>query len=233
MLFMLMICLVVSVDGDCTDGFMDYELLKQKASQIPNQEGSAGNLSLARLGNNREYVMPSLNFTCSGVITGFLLGVDIRIDGNRAQFPIIRLLSTVTGSSSYTLVSGSEREIILNADNFSTSGLYNYTLPVPLQFNDGQILGAQQLANSVSRVKIYYHSFEQDLIWVDRSNDNSSQFSEASGPRINGRPLVLPLTGKQILSVYVYTDRCIKINYDSIMSAWCFTQYIVTFFPCR
>ena len=204
MLLVLLICLgLVSVNGDCIDGFMDYELLKQKASQIPDQEGSAGNLSLARLGNNREYVMPSLNFTCSGVITGFLLGVDIRIDRNRAQFPKIRLL-TVTGSSSYTLVSGSEREIILNADDFSTSGLYNYTLPVPLEFNGSQILGAQQLANSVSRVKIYYQSFEQDLIRVDRSNDNSSQFSEASDSPIKARPLVLPLTGKQILLLYVY-----------------------------
>ncbi len=61
MLFVLLICLgLVSVNGDCTKGFMDYELLKQKASQIPDQEGSAGSLALARLGNNREYVMPGL-----------------------------------------------------------------------------------------------------------------------------------------------------------------------------
>ena len=206
MLLVLLICLV-SVNGDCTDGFMDYELLKQKASQIPNQGGSPGS-ALSRLGNNREYVMPSLNFTCSGVITGFLLGVDIRIDGNRAQFPKIRLL-TVTGNS-YSLVPGSERDIKLNAEDFSTSGLYNYTLPVPLQFNNSQILGAQQLAGSVSRVRLYRQPFNgQNIYRVTMGNNNLYQTTNG-GHFTNSRLLFHPITGQEqtanLLTHYILHD---------------------------
>ena len=207
MLLVLLICLgLVYVNGDCTDGFMDYELLKQKASQIPDQEGSAGNLSLARLGNNREYVMPSLKFTCSGVITGFLLGVDVRIHGDRTLYPKIRLL-TVTGSSSYSLVPGSERDIILNADDFSTSGLYNYTLPVPLEFNDGQILGAQQLVGRRSRVRLYRQPFDGQIIY--RVNfDNDVYQRENSGHFMDSRLLLHPITGQEQIANLCITILC-------------------------
>ncbi len=193
-MFVLLICLgLVSVNGDCTSGFMDYELLKQKASQIPDQEGSAGSLALARLRSNREYVMPSLNFTCSGIITGFLLGVDIRIDGDKTLYPKIRLL-TVTGSS-YSLVPGSEREIILNADDFSTSGLFNYTLSEPLQFSNGQILGAQQFAGAKSRVRLYRQPFDGQTI--DRVTfGNNNLYQKAGGGHFtNSRLLLHPITG--------------------------------------
>ena len=203
MLLVLLICLgLVSVNGDCTDGLMDYELLKQKASQIPNQGGSAGSaLSRLTMNTDREYVMPSLKFTCSGVITGFLLGVDVRINGDRTLYPKIRLL-TVTGST-YSLVSGSEREIILNADDFSTSGLYNYTLPVPIEFNDSQILGAQQFAGPKSRVRLYHQPFDGQIIYRVKFSNNLYQRAD-SGHFTNSRLLLHPITGQeQIANLYI------------------------------
>ena len=62
--------------------------------------------------------MPDLKFTCSGVITGFLLGVDIRTDGNRTLYPRIQLFTTESNSNNYSLVVGSERDIELNAARF-------------------------------------------------------------------------------------------------------------------
>ena len=186
----VLLVLFVSVKGDdCTKGFMDYELLKQKASQISDSGGDAGSLSNRGLVTffSSDYTMPSLQFTCSGVITGFLLGVDIRIDGNRAQYPKIRLL-TVTGNS-YTLVSGSEREININADDFSTSGLYNYTLSETLQFNENQILGANTPSFVNDRVRLYVQSYTGQKI------DSSIPFSD----RDNSRLLLYPLTGTVLI----------------------------------
>ena len=185
-----LLTLVVSVHSECTKGFMDYELLKQKASQIPDSGGDAGSLSNNGLGDpvfSSDYAMPSLQFTCSGVITGFLLGVDIRIDGPNALYPRIRLL-TVSGNS-YTLVSGSEREININADDFSTSGLYNYTLSVPLQFSSGQILGAYHPASTASRVTLYYQTLTGQNIY--RTGVHDLEGSDA----LDSRLLVYPLTG--------------------------------------
>ncbi len=177
----VLLVLFVSVKcDDCTKGFMDYELLKQKASQIPDSEGDAGSLSNTGLGfsQSRYYAMPSLRFTCSGVITGFLLGVDIRTDGNYAQYPTISLR---TNPWPYTIVPESERVININADDFSTSGLYNYTLSVPLQFNEGQILGAYHPASTAT---LYYQTLTgQNIIY--------NLFWTIS----NSRLLAYPLTG--------------------------------------
>ncbi len=197
----LLVLLFVSVKGDdCTKGFMDYELLKQKASQIPDSEGDAGSLSNTGLGSGY-YAMPSLQFTCSGVITGFLLGADIRIDGNRAQYPTI-----ILRTSSYTLVSGSERVININADDFSTSGLYNYTLSVPLQFSNGQILGAYHPASTASRVTLYYQTLTGQNIFKYKW----FQFYRVSnsGSRLLVYPLIIPGIVFQNHDQYM----CIAIN---------------------
>ena len=45
---------------------------------------------------------------------------------------------------SLDLVPGSNRTIILGPDDFSTSGLYNYTLSSPIQFTSGDIIGVYQ-----------------------------------------------------------------------------------------
>ncbi len=195
MLFVLLMCLCfvfANGDCDCTKGFMDYELLKQKASQIPPPT----NPVLPRLGNmDTEFVMPGLTFTCTGVITGFLLGVDIRIHGGRTMYPTIGFLTTSADNTSYSLVPGSERQIMLNADDFSTSGLYNYTLPVPLQFHDGQILGAHQFAAGDSRVRLYRHPFVGQSIYRVTVGDDNLYRRTDDGHYIDARILLHPLTG--------------------------------------
>ena len=181
-----LLTLLVSVHSECTKGFMDYELLKQKASQIPNFGGDAGSLSNKGLGDSvfsSDYAMPNLQFTCSGVITGFLLGVDIRIHGPNALYPRIRLLS----GNSYSLVS--EREININAADFSTSGFYNYTLSETLQFSSGQILGAYHPASTASRVTLYYQTLTGQNIYRTGVHDLED------GDILNSRLLVYPLTG--------------------------------------
>ena len=98
----------------CTKGFMDYDLLVQKANQIATGFFGAGDLSGNRLGDDdddEDWIMPSLEFTCSGNITGFLLGVDVRTEGgDRVEYPTIWLWSK-TDETTYTRVADSSVKI--------------------------------------------------------------------------------------------------------------------------
>ena len=149
----------------CTQGFMDYSLLVQKASQIENSEGK-GSLSDKRLGVSSFdtlYAMPNLRFMCSGNITGFLLGVDVRIDSGRNKYLRVGLLN-VLSSNWYSKVDGSFRNITLSADNFSTSGLIYYELSDPIKYDSNQILGVEQPDTRKSIVRLYYEDFQgQDI----------------------------------------------------------------------
>ena len=60
---------------------MDYELLVKKSTQIGQNSDNHAHVQL--LNNMSEvgyYIMPNLTFTCAGNITGFLLGVDVRMN---------------------------------------------------------------------------------------------------------------------------------------------------------
>ena len=115
---------------------MDYDLLVQKAKQIGGD--GRGDLDGNRLRGDRHSIMPSLEFTCSGTITGFLLGVDVRTD--RDEYPTIWLWNK-TDETTYTRVDDSSVEIILGPSNFSTDGVYQFSLSTPLQFTANQVLG--------------------------------------------------------------------------------------------
>ena len=183
---------------ECTGGFMDYDLLKQKASQIPAEDGN-GALSTKYIAGSsyfastRRYAMPSLKFTCPGTITGFLLGVDVRTDGSKNQYPSIYLFKE-GGADYYTKVGS--RDIILDAENFTTSGLFNYTLSEPLSFSTGQVLGVRQPKDSDSRVRFFYQSFtghntDRITSFVD------GQWVKSPYPGVhlpNSRLLVRPIT---------------------------------------
>ena len=149
----------------CTQGFMDYSLLVQKASQIKDSEGK-GSLSDKGLGNSKSkrlYAMPNLRFVCSGNITGFLLGVDVRIDSGRDKYLRVGLLN-VLKKDEYSEVDGSFRSITLSADNFSTSGLIYYELSDPINYDSDQILGVEQPDTDESIVRLYYEkNDDQDI----------------------------------------------------------------------
>ena len=165
---------------------MDYSLLVQKASQIENFKGK-GSLSDKRLGvssYDRLYAMPNLTFVCSGNITGFLLGVNIRIDSGRDEHLRVGLLN-ISSSNQYSEVDGSFRSITISADNFSTSGLIYYELSDPIKYNSNQILGVEQPATGESIVRLYYEDFHgQDIHRIRFSDYRKSDWGSINNARV-------------------------------------------------
>ena len=171
---------------------MDYDLLVQKAEQIGGD--GTGDLDGNRLGNDRHSIMPSLEFNCSGTITGFLLGVDvITEDDNRNEYPTIWLWNK-TNETTYTRVDDSSVEIILGLSNFSTNGVYQFSLSTPLQFTANQVLGIYQPDNrDDSVVRFYHQNYNGQNIYKTESDESTL---DNGNIQINRRPLIHPETSK-------------------------------------
>ena len=167
---------------------MDYDLLVQKAEQIGGDGRS--DLDGNRLGVDRHSIMPSLEFTYSGTITGFLLGVDVRT--NRVEYPTIWLWNK-TNETTYIRVVNSSIEIRLGPSNFSTNGVFQFSLSTPLQFTTNQVLGIYQPRHRDSVVRFYYQDYNgQDIYETD---GDVNMYSLSNLIRMNRRPLVYPQTG--------------------------------------
>ena len=174
---------------------MDYDLLVQKAEQIGGD--GTGDLDDNRLEMNRDSIMPSLEFNCSGTITGFLLGVDVRTANNpgmniRNEYPTIWLWNK-TNETTYTRVVDSLVDIILGPSNFSTDGVYQFSLSTPLQFTANQVLGIYQPRHENSVVRFYYQNYNGQNIY--ETDGDVNMYSLSNVIRTNRRPLVYPQTG--------------------------------------
>ena len=151
---------------------MDYNLLVQKASQIPvtGGEGSLSDKGLGSSDSGTMYAMPSLTFSCSGTITGFLLGADVRIDSQRDTYPSVCLLNmfTILGQTRYSIVADSFRSINVSPEDFSTVGVFQYQLSSPIDYTDNQILGIYQPDIGSSKVRLYYEDCAgQDILIIE------------------------------------------------------------------
>ena len=182
----------------CTKGFMDYDLLVQKANQIATglfDVIGEGDLSGNQLGSDTDWIMPSLEFTCSGTITGFLLGVDVRTEtADRDEYPTIWLWNK-TGETTYTRVVDSSVKIILGPSNFSADGVYQFSLSTPLQFTANQVLGIYQ-PHEDSVVRLYYQNYNGQDIYETGEDD---EYTLDNGDiQTNRRPIIYPETSKQI-----------------------------------
>ena len=175
---------------------MDYKLLVQKAEQIGGD--GKGDLYFNELRDDRHLIMPSLKFTCSGTITGFLLGVDVRTEtDNRDEYPTIWLWNK-TDETTYTRVVDSSVEIILGPSNFSTDGVYQFSLSTPLQFTANQVLGIYQPVNGDSVVRVYYQEYNgQNIYETEYTLDDGNI-------RSNRRPLIYPETSKILILIKIF-----------------------------
>lgn len=169
---------LIAVDG-CANGFPDMNLITTKASRGTSQAQIVTANSVTRLNT----------FTCGGTLFSLLLGVDVRTEtATRNLYPEIVLLKRRQTDSSAPIfqeVRGSARTVKLTAANFSTSGVFEYALDPPLDFQNSHILGWKQpeLARSVVRM---YTIFRQGF---SRSSDDDSQGS-------NNALLLYPIAGK-------------------------------------
>ena len=137
----------------CANGFIQLDMLRTVAQKIPNGAASPNRLS------DELRLIPDWNFTCNGTITSILLGADIRTTtAIRKQYPEVQIWRRTDPSSTireYAIVW--YEEIRLNAGYFSPSGVLEYRLINPFNFQAGDIFGVYQPDDSSSVVRIYYN----------------------------------------------------------------------------
>ena len=156
-----------TVAANCSSGFMDLQLLKERARKISNNGGSQNYL------DGKFRLVPGMNFTCNGTITGLLLGVDIRSNRDgRSKYPMVQVWSPGSGDS-YTRVA--MQEIQLAAGDFSPDGVFQYNLTTPIHFQYGDVLGVYQPSEGKSIVRLYRHSQNNAPVSYELGENPSSQ----------------------------------------------------------
>ena len=144
---------------------MDMDLLMEKAAQISMDDGK-GELSDEELDDGL-WIMPSMRFKCSGNITSLLIGVVVKTEGT--QYPSIELWRQMSMDPlMFKEVPDTERSIILNASQFSTTGPYQYNITPPLPYDDDDVLAVRQ-PGSDAKVRFFYQTDSANQIYKVRS----------------------------------------------------------------
>ena len=129
----LLYCIFLSnaLGDPCADGFMDLSLLETKAA---TPVGALADEALAESTETR-WIISDNRFTCHNVtIEEVLFGADIRsMTGNRTMYPWIEIWykDLITYYRLYNAT------IMLSPNNFTTNGLYRYTLPTTYTVKSG------------------------------------------------------------------------------------------------
>ena len=180
-------------------------MLRRRAEKIPNGDRSSNRLT-------QEFrLIPDWNFTCNGSITSVLLGVDLQ---NNQQYPQVQIWRKA-GSVSNQLNKVDSREITLALGNFTTSGVFQYKLTPPMQFQNGDVLGIFQPSQDSSLVRLYYNSNDDTAPVAYRLQDNPQTVNIAATDGLTTRSgeyvLLIPITGIIIMFVYSLLCKQIKI----------------------
>ena len=151
---------------------MEQELLQSKSALI-NENNELGNNSVHLLSEGtkfKHHTMPSLNFSCAGNITGFLLGVDVRHDGDEYdEFPQIILLDK--DISKFSDIDASFHRDIQPLDfQLKFNGVYKIEFTTPLSFKASKYIGVIQPKPNKSVVQFYRQTFHNQVIQCVTNN---------------------------------------------------------------
>ena len=145
---------------------MELQLLKERAKKISDNDGSQNYL------DGKFRLVPGMSFTCNGIITGLLLGVDIRSNRDgRSKYPMVQVWRPGSGGR-YTRVA--MQEIRLAAGDFSPDGVFQYNLTTPIDFLNGDVLGVYQPSEGDSIVRLYRHSQNNAPVSYELGDNPSS-----------------------------------------------------------
>ena len=183
-----------TVDQQCTERFMELELVTYRAQQIGIEARRSTMSDTIR-------ILEEYQFNCTSTnITSVILGIDVRT--SRDRFPSIQLWRPNPGSPGQYLVdTDSERFIYYSTSNISTNGVFEYPLNPPISVNSGDLLAISQPTHWQSVVRVYYI----DGINFRSREDSFSTTSTALSGTLHTDQLVLvyPITGT-IISVNFY-----------------------------
>ena len=181
--------LLYAVATSCTRKFMQLDVLRKRSEKI-----SVGNIAATTGINEETRVMPMQNFSCSGSITGLLLGVKVvAASDHRSLYPELQIFST--RPNRFRLKSSSE--IRLSAGQFSSNGALQYNLTTPIPFQSGDALGVYQPPGADSVVQLFYvNDSTAPLAYKRQSSIKNSSFRrQHSTPVLDQHMLLLPITG--------------------------------------
>ena len=162
--------------------------LQSRSAQInDNNQLGIDTVHLLNEGTNfKRYTMHSLGFSCAGTITGFLLGVDVRHDGDKYdKFPQIILHDG--NFSKFTHIPQSSRRAIELDFQSKCNGLYKMKLKIPLTFTGGQFIGVNQPGSDKSAVQFYRQTLLNQVI--DLVNDKFKVLENIPNSRILLHPI--------------------------------------------
>ena len=110
-------------------------------------------------------IIPSLNFTCDGAISKWI--IRAQWNGGGTAFPDLQLWRSSIGNGVYTKVGNTT----LSATRENTSSVYELAVRPSLPFQRGDILGIFQPAGARSYLDIYYRKGgENPLNFVSRTH---------------------------------------------------------------
>ena len=214
--------ILLEVIGEsCTEGFMDYSLLQDKAT---NPSGSLRN---NRLSENTATRWISIDgntmFTCATVVTEILIGVDIRTVNDsvgRNLYPKFEVWGPTNNMmTEYTRVMSIE--IRLTPDNFTTNGQYRFTLPTPLDVFEGSRIGVYQPPSDKSVVRFHFgnipgHSSDRTgKVKSNKINDTNIKISGTGPDDVNYQSFIIivyPMVQNTGMK-YIIQLQCIYINF--------------------
>uniref|UniRef100_A0A1X7SLA3 Uncharacterized protein n=1 Tax=Amphimedon queenslandica TaxID=400682 RepID=A0A1X7SLA3_AMPQE len=141
-----------------------------------------------------------LSADCMSLLTEVLVGVDIRTEtDNRTQYPRIEIWRETGGQYNDPV----SVELRLSPHNFTTNGLYRYTLPTPLNISQlrgngtkGYRLGVYQPPDDRSVVRFYKVTGTGQTGRVADINDNDVSKDPNDGEIVlqNSSILIHPIT---------------------------------------
>ena len=147
-----------------------------------------------------------MSFTCSGTISGLLLGATTRT--NRTLYPEVQLWRKSTNGTAVFTRQASQ-EIRLNPGDFSPDGVLQYNLTTPISYQSGDVLGVYQPRTINSTAILFY------------STSNSTYNTYCIKTNLSPALVTLQsLTGKQILISPIITGEKLHIalNYALFIS---------------
>ena len=147
--------------------------------------------------DNEFRLIPDWNFTFDGSITTVLFSVDIQVgESESPQVQIWRRSSSV--SNQFNKIDS--REITLGAGNFTPSGVFQYRLTPPMQFQSGDVLGVYQPPEGSSLVRLYYNRNDSSAPVAYRVQETNPSTVNIGGvsPRLGEYILLSLATGKYV-----------------------------------
>ena len=130
---------------------MQLNLLKKRAEKISSGNSVSGNFIYHGL-----RVTPGLNFTCSGSITGVMVGADIRTEaGSLNDYPQVDVWRIGDSVTTYR-VDNNQIDIAPYQGDYSPDGVLQYNLTTPIAFQSGDVLGVYQPPSDNSIVRMYF-----------------------------------------------------------------------------